>query len=170
MVLTPLIFIPSHTRPEYEKYQTKPSFDGDIESSYVDEILYDMNTPHGKAFDFMLNRDTRPVKVDDPNLIQRFALTLLFYTTGGRDDTMTPSSSTTEGGGVNGSGRTSGWDSGMAHFLTGMHECHWVKKSVEDQFWGIWSIESDNDRRVGVTKCNSDMEVTEIRLGESWFE
>jgi hypothetical protein len=46
-----------------------------------------------------------------------------------------------------------------------LHECHWVKKSIEDQFWGILSIENGDDRRVGVTKCNSDMEVTEIRLG-----
>lgn len=40
-----------------------------------------------------------------------------------------------------------------------------VKKSLEDQFWGILSLDSDTDRRVGVTKCNADMEVTEIRLG-----
>jgi hypothetical protein len=53
----------------------------------------------------------------------------------------------------------------MAHFLTGLHECHWVKRSPSDQFWGILSIESETDRRVGVTKCNDDMEVTEIRLG-----
>lgn len=160
MVLSPLVFIPSHSRPEYEDYQEEEySGDNGIDSAYAEDVLYDKRTPHGMAFDFLLNRDTRPINHDDPHLIQRFVLTLLFYATGGRDENAPPSSSH-EGG------RTSGWESGMAHFLTGMHECHWVKKSFEDGFWGILSIESETDRRVGVTKCNSDMEVTEIRLAD----
>ncbi|KAL7535871.1 hypothetical protein ACHAWF_005300 [Thalassiosira exigua] len=158
MVITPIVIIPSHARPEYEKYQTEEI--GDVfDSSQEEEVLYDKNTPHGMAFDFMLNRDKRPMHNDDAHLIQRFVLTLLFYATGGRDETSEGSSSSQAGG------RTSGWESVMAHFLTGMHECHWVKKSLEDQFWGILSLDSDTDRRVGVTKCNPDMEVTEIRLG-----
>lgn len=155
MAIVPLVFVPKHSRPEYEMYKTNG--DGNDES-FAEELLYDTNTPHGMAFDFMLNRDKRPVNPDDAQVTQRFVLTLLFYATGGKDSS--PSSST--GGG----GRASGWDSGMAHFLTGLHECHWVKKSLEDQFWGILSMESDTDRRVGVTKCNADMEVTEVRLAD----
>ena len=174
MMLSPLVFIPSHHRPEYEKYQSSSdanSINSAGESSYSEDVLYDKQTPHGMAFDFMLNRDKRPVNSDDPHLVQRFVLTLLFYTTGGKDvDPSSPSSTSTAEGGDSGRiERRSGWDSSMAHFLTGLHECHWVKKSLEDQFWGILSIENDNDRRVGVTKCNADMEVTEIRLGKFCF-
>ena len=122
-------------------------------------LLYDLNTPHGLAFDFILNRDTRRVNADDPHLVQRFVLALLFYATGGRDHYDAPEY-------LQGNTGVHGWDSEMTHFLTGLHECHWVKKSLEDQFWGLLSMESDSDRRVGVTKCNRDMEVTEIRLGE----
>lgn len=151
MVLLPYVAIPSHSRPEYENYQ------GNEGTDFAEEVLYDKNTPHGMAFDFLLNRDTRPINHDDPHLIQRFVLTLLFYATGGRDENAPLSE---EGA------RASGWDFGTAHFLTGLHECHWVKKSFDDGFWGILSIQSDTDRRVGVTKCNADMEVTEIRLAD----
>ncbi|KAL7540098.1 hypothetical protein ACHAXR_009868, partial [Thalassiosira sp. AJA248-18] len=154
-VLSPIVFIPSHSRPEYKQYQgpLAPS------SSFSEEVLYDKNTPHGMAFDFLLNRDTRPISHDDSQMIQRFVLTLLFYATGGKDEN-TQASSSAASEGI----RRSGWDSDIAHFLTGLHECHWVKKSIEDQFWGILSIDSDTERRVGVTKCNDEMEVTELRL------
>lgn len=158
MVIAPLVSIPSHSRPEYEKYQADYASDrGGTESGFAEEVLYDKDTPHGMAFDFLLNRDTRPVNHDDPHLIQRFVLTLLFYATGGRDENAPLS----EAGG----GRASGWEFDAAHFLSGLHECHWVKKNFNDGFWGILSIENDADQRVGVTKCNADMEVTEIRLG-----
>jgi hypothetical protein len=157
MVLSPLVYVPSHPRPEYEKYQRESDSDDIGASVYSEDILYDKQTPHGMAFDFMLNRDKRPISSDEPQIIQRFVLTLLFFATGGKDESASPPESDGE--------RSSGWDSDLAHFLTGLHECHWVKKSLEDQFWGILSIENGNDRRVGVTKCNSDMEVTEIRLG-----
>ena len=163
MMLSPLVFIPSHSRPEYEKYQSDLKSISGGESSYSEDVLYDKYTPHGMAFDFMLNRDKRPVNVDDPLLVQRFVVTLLFYATGGKDTDPTEASSTTILG-EEATGRTSGWDSSMAHFLTGLHECHWVKKSLEDQFWSMLSIENGSDRRVGVTKCNADMEVIEIRL------
>ena len=163
MMLSPLVFIPSHSRPEYEKYQSDPKSISGGESSYSEDVLYDKNTPHGMAFDFMLNRDKRPVNVDDPLLVQRFVITLLFYATGGKEEDLTVASSSIIMGEEE-IGRTSGWDSSMVHFLTGLHECHWVKKSLEDQFWSMLSIENGSDRRVGVTKCNADMEVTEIRL------
>lgn len=155
MVISPLVSVPSHPRIEYEMYQGEPSSDDSTATVYSEDILYDMQTPHGMAFDFLLNRDKRPISSDESQIIQRFVLSLLFYATGGKDEVSPPESEK----------RSSGWDSSLAHFLTGLHECHWVKKSLEDQFWGILSIERDNDRRVGVTKCNSDMEVTEIRLG-----
>eukprot|EP00581_Thalassiosira_minuscula_P007127 CAMPEP_0183703012 /NCGR_PEP_ID=MMETSP0737-20130205/917_1 /TAXON_ID=385413 /ORGANISM="Thalassiosira miniscula, Strain CCMP1093" /LENGTH=392 /DNA_ID=CAMNT_0025929709 /DNA_START=270 /DNA_END=1445 /DNA_ORIENTATION=- len=160
MVLSPLVVIPTHSRQEYEKYQTAADDDDDRSNDkFAEDVLYDKRTPHGMAFDFLVNRDTRKINHDDPHLIQRFVLSLLFYATGGKDD----ADGTLDG---LGGGRTSGWESGSAHFLTGLHECHWVKKSFEDSFWGILSMEGDSDRRVGVTKCNSEMEVTEIRLAD----
>jgi hypothetical protein len=157
MVLSPLVYVPSHPRSEYKIYQRERDSEDSAATVYSEDILYDKQTPHGMAFDFMLNRDKRPIGSDDFQIMQRFVLTLLFYATGGKDESASPPESD--------GGRSSGWDSGLAHFLTGLHECHWVKKSIEDQFWGILSIENGDDRRVGVTKCNSDMEVTEIRLG-----
>jgi hypothetical protein len=157
MVLSPIVYVPSHPRSEYELYQRERDSEDSATTVYSEDILYDKQTPHGMAFDFMLKRDTRPISSDEPQIIQRFVLTLLFYATGGKDESASPPESYGR--------RSSGWDSGLAHFLTGLHECHWAKKSIEDQFWGILSIENGDDRRVGVTKCNSDMEVTEIRLG-----
>jgi hypothetical protein len=153
MALAPIVVIPSHSQPEYEQYQ----IDGGINVE-TEDLLYDKNTPHGMAFDFILNRDKRNINSEDPLLIQRFVLTLLFYATGGHDENDPTQNNKPTGRG--------GWYSEMAHFLTGLHECHWVKKSLEDQFWSILSMEGNADRRMGVTKCNGDMEVTEIRLGE----
>ncbi|KAL7466979.1 hypothetical protein ACHAXS_007249, partial [Conticribra weissflogii] len=151
-----LISIPTAPRPEYSDYQ---KLDGDF--ALAERLLFDMNTPHGKAFDFILNRDKRKISADDPHLIQRFVLALLFYATGGTD--VDDPREFASGSSRSGNG---GWDSEMAHFLTGLHECHWVKKSMNDQFWGILNMEGDTDKRVGVTKCNVDMEVTEIRLAD----
>jgi hypothetical protein len=109
------------------------------------------------AYDFIVNRDKRGIKPDDPQLVQRFVLTLMFYATGGID-TKNPDETSKDN-------TRGGWDSELAHFLTGLHECHWVKKGLQDQFWELLSMEGDDDRKVGVTKCNDAMEVTEIRLG-----
>ena len=46
-------------------------------------------------------------------------LALLFYATGGRDADFAAEEGERRGG----------WDAESAHFLTGLHECHWVKKS-----------------------------------------
>ena len=182
-LLSPLIIIPSHPLHEYQKYQANHR--GDITQVAV-EMLYDKSTPHGKAFDFLLNRDTRP-RQDDSSvllledelqyLVQRFVVTLLFFATGGRDTAHNDTHTSKKGEKTNEneidemkmtkSKRSigGGWESSAAHFLTGLHECHWVKKSLEDQIWSMLSIDKDKDRRVGVTKCNANMEVTEICLG-----
>lgn len=47
-------------------------------------------------------------------------LALLFYATGGRDADFAAEEGERRGG----------WDAESAHFLTGLHECHWVKKSL----------------------------------------
>lgn len=148
VALEPLISIPSHARPEYQQYQTDGlGFD-------MSELLADTNTPHGMAYDFIVNRDKRNLKPEDPQLIQRYVLALLFYATGGHDESDPADTGNHHGG----------WEADMAHFLTGLHECHWVKKGLGDQLWELLSMESD-DGKVGVTKCNEEMEVIEIRLG-----
>ena len=193
-LISPIITIPSHPLHEYQKYQTyRPSGSSTTSTDVVVEMLYDKSTPHGKAFDFLLNRDTRPhqddssvmlLEDDMQYLVQRFVVTLLFYATGGRDTTTHNETNTSkimeagkevgsenDGAGImtksirSGGGGGGGWESSTAHFLTGLHECHWVKKSLEDQLWSMLSIDKDKDRRVGVTKCNANMEVTEICLG-----
>ncbi|KAL7439624.1 hypothetical protein ACHAXH_003998 [Discostella pseudostelligera] len=184
-LLSPLVIIPSHPLHEYRKYQTN-DFVGSGTKFAVD-MLYDKSTPHGKAFDFLLNRDTRPHQIDNSALllkddmqylVQRFVVTLLFYATGGRDTIHNDTQSSKmerekKGNETDGMGMTKrsgsgggGWESSTAHFLTGLHECHWVRKSLEDQFWSMLSIDKEKDRRVGVTKCNANMEVTEICLAD----
>ncbi|KAL3804495.1 hypothetical protein HJC23_002534 [Cyclotella cryptica] len=156
IALKPILVIPSHARREYEHYQAKgEGYQDDLD---ISELLHDKNTAHGMAFDFILNRDKRRIRPEDPQLVQRFVLALFFYATGGIDmnNPEEISKDNTRGG----------WDSELAHFLTGLHECHWVKKSLRDQFWELLSMEGDDDRKVGVTKCNDDMEVTEIRLAD----
>ena len=150
--LAPIVALPSQPRSEYKMYQEAAKF-------LPEDLLYDTNTAHGKAFDFILNRDKRKLSGDDKNLFQRYVLALIFYAMGGTDENDPKewhASSYARGG----------WESDSVHFLTGLHECHWVKKSLEDHFWGILSIESETDNRVGVTKCNEDMEVTELRLAD----
>ncbi len=150
--LAPIVVLPTQPRSEYKMYQEAANF-------VPEDLLYDTNTPHGKAFDFILNRDKRKLSGDDKHLFQRFVLTLIFYAMGGTDENDPKAYHTS-------SSARGGWDSDSVHFLTGLHECHWVKKSLEDHFWGILSIESESDQRVGVTKCNEDMEVTELRLSD----
>ncbi|KAL9181225.1 hypothetical protein ACHAXT_010030 [Thalassiosira profunda] len=136
-ILSPIVVVPVHPRPEYERYQKESEMDAE---TIAGELLNDMATPHGKAFDFMLNVDTRPIG-EDAQVVQRYVLTLLFYATGGRDDV-----------------------AAATHFLTSMHECHWTKKDMLDnKYWGFLS---GDDQRLGVTKCNADMMVTEIRLAD----
>lgn len=150
VAISELVIAPVTSRPEYARYQG-------VTSEVAGQLIYDLKTPHGMAYDFIVSKDKRKLAADDPNLPQRYVLALIFYATGGKDlDEWAPA--------PNEKARH-GWNSGTAHFLSGLHECHWVKKSLEDRLWGILSIESDGDRRVGVTKCNAGMEVTELRLG-----
>ena len=148
--LAPIVQLPAQPRSEYKMYQEADKF-------ISEDLLYDKKTPHGKAFDFILNRDKRKLTGDDQNIIQRYVLTLIFYAMGGYDENDEYHTS---------SSRRGGWDSDSVHFLTGLHECHWVKKSLEDHFWGILSIESGIDQRVGVTGCNDEMEIIELRLAD----
>ena len=150
--LAPIVSLPAQPRSEYKMYQEAANF-------VPEDLLYDTNTAHGKAFDFILNRDKRKLNSDDKHLFQRFVLTLIFYAMGGTDENDPKEYHTS-------AYARGGWESDSVHFLTGLHECHWVKKSLEDHFWGILSIESESDQRVGVTKCNNDMEVTELRLAD----
>ena len=150
VAISELVTPPVTSRPEYARYQ------GDTLEG-AGQLIYDLKTPHGMAYDFIVSKDKRKLAVDDPNLAQRYVLALLFYATGGKD--------LNEWAPAPNEKARHGWNSGTAHFLSGLHECHWVKKSLEDRLWGILSIESDSDRRVGVTKCNAGMEVTELRLG-----
>ena len=183
-LLSPLVIIPSHPLHEYRKYQTNDFVGSD--TKFAVDMLYNKSTPHGKAYDFLLNRDTRPHQIDNSALllkddmqylVQRFVVTLLFYATGGKDTIHNDTQSSKmegekKGNETDGMGMTKrsgsgggGWESSTAHFLTGLHECHWVRKSLEDQFWSMLSIDKEKDRRVGITKCNANMEVTEICLG-----
>jgi hypothetical protein len=68
-----------------------------------EEALSTLHTPQLKALDWLANRDGMQLKVDAPNLAQRYALAVMFY-------------STTEAG--------VGWKRQL-NWLSDKHECEW---------------------------------------------
>jgi len=121
---------------KYEKYENYETYS---------DILYDKETPHGMAFDFILNKDKHVNEDgagDESHIIQRFVLTLIFFAMGGKD---------TNDEGI-------GWDSSKANFLTDLHECQWV--TIEDESVGLWYTDTST---MGVT-CNENADVVQLRL------
>jgi len=93
-----------------------------LESISESDDLHDWTSAQGKAFQWIVNDDERMVLADDTHMVQRFALAVLFYATGGDN-----------------------WQSGDLHWLTAVHECFWFKK-VTGVVKGV--IECDDDKNV----------------------
>merc|ERR1711862_309665 len=66
--------------------------------------LYNLDTPQGKAFDWLLNKDGRALHPDAENLVQRYVLAVLYFSTAGEN-----------------------WIYGSSHWLNALHECHWKR-------------------------------------------
>jgi len=102
-----------------------------LESLSEPDDLHDWTSAQGKAFQWIVNDDERMVNADDPHLVQRFALAVFFYATGGEN-----------------------WHSGDLHWLTGVHECFWSKK-VKGLMMGVIECDDDkNIRRIDLSENN----------------
>lgn len=77
-----------------------------IRTVVSDQELADKQSPQYKAFKWILTQDPRQVSGDDPDLLQRYALATLYYSTNGIDTS------------VNSWVNNKGW-------LTSEHECGW---------------------------------------------
>jgi len=86
------------------------------------DALHDWTSPQGRAFQWIVNEDERMIHADDPHLVQRFVMAVIFYATAGGS-----------------------WHSGDLHWLSGVHECYWTKK-VKGRPMGI--VECDDDNHV----------------------
>jgi len=101
-----------------------------LESISESDDLHDWTSAQGKAFQWIVNDDERMVLADDTHMVQRFALAVLFYATGGDN-----------------------WQSGDLHWLTAVHECFWFKK-VTGVVKGVIECDDDkNVRRIDLCKC-----------------
>mmetsp|Transcript_12792 Transcript_12792/g.18641 ORF Transcript_12792/g.18641 Transcript_12792/m.18641 type:complete len:413 (-) Transcript_12792:199-1437(-) len=140
-------------------------------------LLRDLSTPYSKAFSFLVLYDTRTIdsfstegsssfttKKFEKEMIQRFIIALLFYSTGGdevaagivRPDNITAT--------------TTGWKNGNLHFLSSLHECHWNKKLKGAGIgFGFLNklgeyVNEDDGEVLGIVGCNDDLEVTHVNL------
>ena len=149
-ILSPIIVIPHYVPVKrYNENGVEMKYSSLLEKyehyeTYSD-ILYEKETPHGMAFDFILNMDKHVYEDggDESHIIQRFVLTLIFFAMGGKD---------TNDEGI-------GWDSSKANFLTDLHECQWVK-TIEDESSGVWYTDTST---MGVM-CNENADVVQLRL------
>lgn len=124
-----------------------------------DAIIFDLNTPQGKAFDWILSFDEYQHSKtnsehfdpsDNPTIIQRYILAVLFFATGGEYNRNLGSEFSPQ------HNKQGSWTSdGMLGFLSKKsHECSW---KGEDALKNV----------KGVTKCDiHTKEVTELILPE----
>lgn len=86
------------------------------------DALHDWTAPQGRAFQWIVNEDARMIHADDPHLVQRYALAVFYFATGGDN-----------------------WHSGDLHWLSGVHECFWNKK-VKGRPMGV--VDCDENKQV----------------------
>ena len=84
--------------------------------------LHNLDTPQGKAFDWLLNKDGRALHPDAENLVQRYVLAVLYFSTAGQN-----------------------WIVGSSHWMNALHECHW-KRTSRGVTYGV--TECDENQRV----------------------
>jgi hypothetical protein len=101
-----------------------------LEQISDNDALHDWTAPQGRAFQWIVNEDARMVHAEDPYLMQRYVLAVLYFATGGDK-----------------------WHNGDLHWLTGVHECFWMKKV--------------KGRPMGIVECDDDRHVTYIELVEN---
>jgi len=85
-------------------------------------ILADVKSAQNKAFEWIVAEDARQLKSDDPDLLQRYVLAVMFYSLKGEN-----------------------WHHGDLHWLSGVHECYWSKK-YKRRVLGV--VECDRHKKI----------------------
>lgn len=93
-----------------------------LQSISDSDALHDWMAPQGRAFQWLVNEDERMINANDPYLVQRYVLAVLFYATNGEN-----------------------WNNEALHWMSLMHECFWNKK-VKGRLVGV--TECDEDKNV----------------------
>lgn len=103
--------------------------------------LYNVDSPQFKALNWLANIDKSQITDDDPHVIQRFVLSVLYFSTGGHHTTDFALK------------RRGGPWCNPTNFLSPNHECEWKS-----------SITEGGGRGGGIRRCDADKNVVELTL------
>ena len=106
--------------------------------------LYNMDSPQFKALNWLANIDKSQITDDDPHVIQRFVLSVLYFATGGPPVDHTTDFTLKRRGGP--------WRN-PTNFLSPNHECEWKS-----------SITKGEGRGGGIRRCDADKNVVELSI------
>jgi len=128
--LLPLYSEPMPTKPDERSNTTHP--------------LFNMSSPQFQALNWLANIDKTQIMDDDPHLVQRYVLTVLYFATGGPNVDHDTDFSLKRRGGP--------WRN-PTNFLTPNHECEWKS-----------SVTKGEGRGGGIRRCDADKNVVELSI------
>ncbi len=106
--------------------------------------LFNSQSPQFQALNWLSNIDKSDIKEDDPHLVQRYSLTVLYFATGGPPVDHNTDFSLKRRGGP--------WRN-PTNFLTPNHECEWKS-----------SVMKGEGRGGGIRRCDADKNVVELSI------
>jgi hypothetical protein len=98
-----------------------------LEANIDPALLTDLSTPQGLATDWLLNDDARKLCPDNPKLLQRWALAVMYFSTGGENWTRCSANLLAE----DPCGAELPFIA-KQRFLSGFHECEWAGIACND--------------------------------------
>lgn len=106
--------------------------------------LYNMTSPQFQALNWLSNIDKSQITEEDPHIVQRYALSVLYFATGGPPVDHNTDFSLKRRGGP--------WRN-PTNFLTPNHECEWKS-----------SVMKGEGRGGGIRRCDADKNVVELSI------
>jgi hypothetical protein len=122
-----------------EPVPTKPD-----EYSNSTHPLFNMSSPQFQALNWLANIDKSQITDDDPHVVQRYVLSVLYFSTGGPNVDHDTDFSLKRRGGP--------WRN-PTNFLTPNHECEWKS-----------SVTKGEGRGGGIRRCDADKNVVELSI------
>ncbi len=114
------------------------------ETSNSTHPLFNMQSPQFQALNWLSNIDKSQLTEEDPHIVQRYALTVLYFATGGPPVDHNTDFSLKRRGGP--------WRN-PTNFLTPNHECEWKS-----------SVMKGEGRGGGIRRCDADKNVVELSI------
>jgi hypothetical protein len=106
--------------------------------------LFNSQSPQFQALNWLSNIDKSQIAEDDPHIVQRYSLTVLYFATGGPPVDHNTDFSLKRRGGP--------WRN-PTNFLTPNHECEWKS-----------SVKKGEGRGGGIRRCDADKNVVELSI------